>query len=582
MTSPAAGKDASTFPPAWLAAAFLLGLALRLAALRLPGYAGDDFFFQALAQKLLLRPWKSFYPSTSICDYPPGYLYFIWALAKATMGRGFSPLCLAFTESFRALQMLADLATALLLADILRLQGQSARTALLAFCLYWLNPAVWINSSVWGFSDSLLALALVACYALMRRGRPAASLALWGLAFSLKFQALLLLPALLLLCWRDFGARRGLKALPWILCAEIPCLPFTRGLGPFWLPEHFRAAVSKYDQVNLKAFNFWAWAPGNLPDSLRLAGASLNLWGWALAGLALGLLAWAYFRRREARRFVAFWIAMALWASDLFPTRVHERYLFYFFPFFVLACCEQPEYLWALALASAFSTLNLALALGLLNRGLLQPAWDPVMVWGGLVMTGAFALVLAQAWVGQRGGRAWIHAPALGLLLLGLPLAAALAPGRGAALRASLESLDRGHGWPAYLADRSALVSREFQSVGEDGRAREWARRALWSAPSFSLAATQWAGLCLGGGPEGRKELALAASPSGPGGPPGLPPQCRDYFRLRLAETAPRPDLPGQELLRRAWAADLATLYEPDLGWMLELDKRGMRHPAGW
>ena len=194
----------------------------------------------------------------------------------------------------------------------------------------------------------------------MLRNRWLAAGILWGVAFSLKPQAILFIPlwglVAVIALWRLVAAQGSWRPLIGLVLAPailfVIALPFTLHTPDPPIDNHSRfewfklsyaenipfLAEGEYDKfTTLKAFNLW-YADLLITDindaKTKWLGVEKNTWGllFVLAALfasfALVLLRW-----RDDRRVLALYAGLSLLAFMIFPTQVHERYLVLALPF---------------------------------------------------------------------------------------------------------------------------------------------------------------------------------------------------------------------------------------------------------
>ncbi len=368
-------------------------------------------------------------PSHNACNYPPlaGYIYwtqgFIWHLTNppvvsrpvsSEVARIINVPPGAQLESPVANSIRSRAAGAVLptLADLLLAVGtaylvyvtrrvsrddrdDSARVGtleLVTFAVAWLAPPIMLTSAFWGQIDSLVTVFMIWCLALLVRGRPALAGVMVGLALLVKPQGILILPAagfaLLATAIRarsytrlaaDVGKFAGGALLVLVIIATPQMLADLgqpdQGSWRWFIRAYPETMTQKFPITTMKAFNVW-WLdfltngqrPETLlPDHPTVLGLTKAGIGQALlliaGGLAVGICAWRY--RTRAVGWVAC-AALTMLAVFLFPTRIHERYIFYCLPFVIAAALLHrlwlPALVALLVVASAEVTWNLWLA----------------------------------------------------------------------------------------------------------------------------------------------------------------------------------------------------------------------------
>lgn len=378
----------------------LTGIAVRVPFALKPGQAydlGQFVTWSYLAQRDGMaavygeRPRGERPPTSKVrrwSNYPPAYLYVL---------RGLAPLCPVLTgvpldgdlifkvfdvdESpgmsavylfYKSPAMLVDILTALLLFALLRRRCGS-RVAIGLSLAYVLLPAVVHVSAYWGQVDAFHTLfMLLSVEAAVRRR--CGLMGLWAaLAILTKGQSAMIAPVWLAALWREFAdadfksaARRALACLAAALATTaLIVLPFLPDGRDGLLGAYF-GAVGYYPYVHINAFNVWFIANplphvgADFSPYLRddgIGGLGLT---WRTTGLLALLVVWAYVFARMARRptdEARFrWAVRVLpLAFFLFPTQIHERYIFPALALWIWACLPDRRW-WACWLVLCFCT----------------------------------------------------------------------------------------------------------------------------------------------------------------------------------------------------------------------------------
>lgn len=418
-----------------IAALALAGIALRLAFVGAPGFPTDVATFMAWAERLADLGPARFYEPGYFSDYPPGFLYVLWALGALFDGE-------ALRLAVKAISIPFDVAIAVVAARLAWREGGS-RAAILAAAL-WL-PAPWVifAGTYWGQVDAVGTLPFVLALVAAGRGRWATAGALGALAALLKPQFGLAL--ILVLAAAAFAFVRRAELRP-VARAGVTALVVGLGLalpfrqGPAELIALVRSASETYPYTSLYAFNPWSvfadfWKPD---DAYVLTGGAL---------LALGIMAAAapLWSRRDVAAFLACG-ACAVFAFYFLPTRAHERYLFPAFALLLPLVAVRARLLvpYAVLGGAFFATLSFVFAQYQLVRtpGLLEATLFSRLGQIGLalLMTGLAGLL---AWRLARGEatlepsaapRDTDASPAVGLRQR-LRLPAGLRPGRAPSRR---------------------------------------------------------------------------------------------------------------------------------------------------
>lgn len=303
--------------------------------------------------------FKDFY--NSWCDYLPSYLYVLWFwkfLQNNLLVLGISLPAQVF---YKLPSILADLGTGYLIYKFLA--KKKPRLGLLALIFWLFNPAVWINSSLWGQADSFFSFFLVLSFYLFRAKNYLLTALVLAFASLIKPLGFLLLPFYGVILLKEKNYYQIFKSgLVFLIVSLLLFVPFTS--GNFWgfIWARFSQTLGQYPYSSLNAFNFWG-----VLGKMWVSDQQIRWLGMIIFGLVyIFCLTRAYFRKTDLYR-QSFLISVIFWAAFLFLTRMHERHLFYMFPFLVLAAAEFSSLWIVYFLSSAVYTLNLYYAFVWLN-----------------------------------------------------------------------------------------------------------------------------------------------------------------------------------------------------------------------
>jgi Gpi18-like mannosyltransferase len=312
-----------------LAGAALLRVAL---AVTTRGYAADITTFSAWAGHAA-DGLAAFYSPGYFADYPPGYIYMLWLIGKLRLMLGIDFDAPVFLVLLKLPAILADIATAGLLFR-LGCRSWSAKNSLALAALYAFNPAVILDSAVWGQVDSVLMLPILVGVMLLETA-PAGAGAACAVALLIKPQALIFAPFPILwfgsrLLRRERHAAADLLVFSGtaiaIFCLAI--LPFAVHESPGWIITKYGNTLASYPYATLNAFNLFALTGGNLvPVGQRFLLFSYGAWGDIFIVLIVLFTAMVMLRGKEPSRL---WYAPLFLSASVFvmTAKMHERYLF--------------------------------------------------------------------------------------------------------------------------------------------------------------------------------------------------------------------------------------------------------------
>ncbi|MCI8528832.1 MAG: phospholipid carrier-dependent glycosyltransferase [Lachnospiraceae bacterium] len=313
---------------------FLGALFLRLIAAALSrGFGNDTACFASWANRIFEVGPGHFYSPDVFTDYPPGYMYVLWivgAIGKLFHMQYYSVPHLIL---LKLPAIICDIFCGLLLFKEAS-KKCSQNQALFLCAAYLFNPAIILNSSVWGQVDSVYTLAILyMCLCLIHRKTYSTYIA-FAIGVLIKPQTLMFAPVLLAgiieqVFLQNFSVKKFLHHLFQGLTAiggmVILCLPF--GLENVW--KQYFTTVSSYPYAAVNACNFWGLFGLNWisQDNLFL-GLPCRIWGWSAIVIAIAVTLLLGLRNRKDSEKYPFLGAFLMLTIFVFSVRMHERYLY--------------------------------------------------------------------------------------------------------------------------------------------------------------------------------------------------------------------------------------------------------------
>lgn len=313
-----------------LAGAFLLRIWI---ALTIQGFQTDMNTFMAWAQQAVDRGLGGFYSDDMFADYPPGYIYVLYALGFIQNLFSMDPGSSSSVLLFKTPSILADLITGFL---IYKTAGRhiGGKTALALSALYLWNPAILINSAGWGQVDSFYVLFLLMALITLTERRFERSAVWLAIAALIKPQTFIFAPVWLIACFYYRDVKRiSLSLLCGIGVFGLLALPFFWGNGGVTgIIDLYRTTLASYPYASVNAFNIYALFGQNW-SSLENSWLFLTFRTWGLIAIlgALVYTGFIFIRKKAHGRDLSnsYFIALALIAMlFVLGTKMHERYMF--------------------------------------------------------------------------------------------------------------------------------------------------------------------------------------------------------------------------------------------------------------
>lgn len=239
------------------------------------------------------------------------------------------------------------------------------KTGLILSTLWLINPISWYNSAIWGGTDSIVnLLGLLSIYFLVNKKKLHLATIFFTLSLLFKGSIALLFPILLLIAIKQKhkSYEYVLSAVLSLLTVVIVALPFHTHLDS--LIYLYRLYTERFfpgeiGSLTANAFNFW-WIvdSGVTLDSKIYFGIAARLWG--ILFMSCGYLFLLY-KVYKAKNNKSIFLSLSLipLLTFLFMTRIHERYMYPFFPLATIALGEFSSLLVPLTILSVTNLLNM-------------------------------------------------------------------------------------------------------------------------------------------------------------------------------------------------------------------------------
>ena len=327
-------------------------------------YAGTDYNNFLSRWYLFFRENGGFAAvARAVGDYNVPYLYFMAFIS-----------CLSTPDLYliKLFSIAFDAALAwgcLRLVRCLRGRDEADSAPLIAFAAALLLPTVVLNGSYWGQCDGIYGALAVHAVALLLEGKNKTSVALMGLAFSFKLQAVFVLPLWGVLWLAKKVKFRELWVFPLTYAVVIiPAVLLGKPLRETLL-VYFNQ-VGEYPRLTLNAPSVYQFLPYDMTraasDSSPVLSA-LSAAGVAAAAALVLILLFLGLRlgeRLDGRTCMAIAVVLAVAVPFLLP-RMHERYFFLADVFTLCWACSDIRRLPAAVLVEASSGLSYVMDLRL-------------------------------------------------------------------------------------------------------------------------------------------------------------------------------------------------------------------------
>jgi len=261
--------------------------------------------------------------------YTPPYLYL---LSLATLTKDLIPKIIAI----KLIPIFFDLVNALLVFKILRLKDNVGKLPYWGAAVFLLAPTVIMNSALWGQVDSFYTCFLLVTVFCLLSDRPLLATVAFGLAVSVKAQAIFLGPFLLLMALK--------KRVPWYafglvpltyLAAMLPAMLSGRGLWDvltIYLNQAAGLQILSHNAPNWYIFVPQSTYPVSMPIGMLIA-------------VFVSML-WVFTRRNSSTKHESL-LGSALVSVALMPFLLPKMQDRYFYPadvFSILLAFSAPQF----------------------------------------------------------------------------------------------------------------------------------------------------------------------------------------------------------------------------------------------
>lgn len=288
-------------------------------AIDMPGYKAWSI---SLAQNPLANIYDNFH-----VVYGPVYLYLLLISGKISLWLNFSDKLHEIL--IKTWSIFSDIICAYLIY-LLGKKYNKNNIGLWLGIFYALNPAIILNSTIWGQFDSFASMLMFLTIYLLISQRKIAGSIIFTIALLTKPQCAFILPIFIFLYLNNINWRIFIiSAISSFITFIILIWPFTSDKNIFWLLPHYLQSSGDYPYATANAFNLWTLLGGQtIADQTNFYGLSYTTWG-VLAIIIVFAISISYFYYYKkfpiGVYFATFYICLGVF---MLGTRMHERYLF--------------------------------------------------------------------------------------------------------------------------------------------------------------------------------------------------------------------------------------------------------------
>ena len=313
---------------------FIAALALRLFAAGLSkGFCNDTACFAAWADRIFQVGPAHFYSADIFTDYPPGYMYFLYPVGALRALLHIEYYSTAHLILLKLPAILCDLGCGFLLYRTCSKKFDREKTFFLC-AAYLFNPAIILNSSVWGQVDSVYTLfLLILCLSLTARRMLPAFLSFCA-GILIKPQMLVFAPVLLIgiidsVFSNGFSPKKLFQNMAYGLLSLSAALLSVLPFGMEKVFSQYMNTLESYPYAAVNACNFWGFFGLNwIGQDNTFLGLSFRFYGYFAIAATVLLVLFVGFRLKEDSNKYPLLAALLITFVYLFSVRMHERYLY--------------------------------------------------------------------------------------------------------------------------------------------------------------------------------------------------------------------------------------------------------------
>ncbi len=305
------------------------------------GYKVDMNCFYSWSSRIADTGFSGFYDPEVFADYPPGYMYVLYIIGHISKALGLPYSSGGSVMLLKLPAILCDIGAGYLIYKFAR-RKFTEQVSLVLTLFYLFNPAIIINSTIWGQVDSVMTLGLLLMCNYIIEHKLKTAIVVYAIGIIVKPQMAIFTPILLFICIeqcfieyhenrislcfrRDKFIPLFITSLTSIAGLALICLPF----GLSTSISKFFDTLGSYEHVTVNAYNMWAMFGLNWVDQTeKFLGISYVVFGYFFIVLIVvsSFILFIRLRKNPARIFVVG--AFIIISMFVLSVRMHERYMY--------------------------------------------------------------------------------------------------------------------------------------------------------------------------------------------------------------------------------------------------------------
>ena len=209
---------------------------------------------------------------------------------------------------------------------------KSKTKALFAAFLFAFNPVFWYNSSLWGQTDSIFALFLIASFYFLHKKKRNISLILYLLSILTKPTAFFVAPVFLIFWIKDLKAAQLVKSVFLVLAVTfLLYFPFKPVNTIYWIVDFYVNSLGgELDYIVANSFNLWGLVFGfeNVSVNTKILGVSSSMLGYLIFTISTAYIFFVWHFRKYKTATMLVMSALVSFLAFAFLPMMHERYFY--------------------------------------------------------------------------------------------------------------------------------------------------------------------------------------------------------------------------------------------------------------
>jgi Gpi18-like mannosyltransferase len=366
----------------------------------IPGYQVDLNTFSSWFSTAARYGPRVFY-NMVWCDYPPLNIYLFWSLGSIANIFSFFGTPQIY-NLIKLVPSVFDILTSAVIFFFLK-KRLDFKEAIIGTSLYAFNPAIIINSSIWGQLDAIYTFFILISLIFILISKPKFSVMFLVLGLLTKPQSIAIAPLILFLIFKQYKWKTIVTSiLVGVVTLFAVIIPFEWSNPVTFLSNIYFGAYEGYAYTTVNAFNLWALGGLWVQETILMF-----IIGWTLFGVLVAFVLFVLQKRFSfsGNRLVIF-IAFTLFLGFfVLPTRIHERYLFPAISILALSFPFSKKVRPIYVISSITLFINQAYVLYYLNLGAFIAQGDPIVLSISAVNVILLMYVLSILWDERKGHR---------------------------------------------------------------------------------------------------------------------------------------------------------------------------------